>query len=451
VTTESSPPVSRHAATAGLTLLFLISAVNYADRAVMSVLQEPMKHDLGLSDVQLGLLAGPIFASFYALVGLPVARLGERSSRKRIIVMALTCWSAFTALCGVAQGFTQIALLRVGVGASEACGPPASQSLVAEFLPQRLHGRGMAVLQLGVPIGITIGSMVAGVVAYHHGWRLGFVAVGVPGLILAVATQWRLREPSREATSAQTARAGWQETTRLFRMPAFCFLLAAGALGGNASHALDAFVGSLFIRRHGLTVEDIGGLFAIGKGVAGIGGALLGGILADRFSNGTLRSYALVPGAGAAGAALCFFVALWASGTTTSMNSLFAGYFFLNMLPSPTYAAIQNIAPSSIRTSAAAIYLFFVTVLGSLAPPLTGYISDHVAAHAFPTRLGDYALQCVKASNAALAAPCRAASAHGLDVGLYVVVAALFVTLCAYALAARWMSGSGQPTERAVA
>jgi predicted MFS family arabinose efflux permease len=423
----------------GLTLLFLISAVNYADRAVMSVLQEPMKHDLGLSDVQLGLLAGPIFASFYALVGLPVARLGERSSRKRIIVVALACWSAFTALCGAAQGFTQIALLRVGVGASEACGPPASQSLVAELLPQRLHGRGMAVLQLGVPIGITIGSMVAGVVAYHHGWRLGFVAVGGPGLVLAVATQWLLREPSREATSVRSARADWQEMARLFRMPVFCFLLAAGALGGNASHALDAFVGSLFIRRHGLTVQDVGGLFAVGKGVAGIGGALLGGILADRFSNGTLRSYALVPGAGAAGAAIAFFGALWANGTAASMDSLFVGYFFLNMLPSPTYAAIQNIAPSSIRTSAAAMYLFFVTVLGSLAPPLTGYISDRVAASVYSGPAGSYAAHCLKAGHQSLNTACQNAAASGLDEGLYVVVVTLIGTLVAYLLAARGM------------
>jgi predicted MFS family arabinose efflux permease len=448
---EEGLPVPRHAvapAAIALTLLFLVSVTNYADRTVMSILQELIKHDLTLTDTQLGLLGGPIFAIFYAFVGLPLARLAERSSRKRIIVSAVAVWSLITACCGLARNFPQMALFRVGVGAAESGSPPASHSLVADYFPAHRRGIAMTVLQFGVPVGVAVGSFVAGAVAHHHGWRWAFAAMGMPGLLLALALAIFLREPSRSEASAQgDAVSTWRSVIHLLKGPGFCLLLVAGALGGNASHGLDVFMGSFFIRQHGFSVQQIGGLLAVGRGIAGVTGALLAGLVADHIARRTLRAYSLVAGFAAVCSGLMFCAAFLAADATVSIAAVIAGYFFLNMLPGPSYAAVQNMVGDGVRATAAALYLFFVTVVGSLAAPTVGFVSDLIAARSMPAAMGSYAAACpggkaLVGRAGELGDACQVASAAGLKGALMIPVIILIVTLPVYLLVAQTTPGS---------
>jgi len=181
-----------------LCILFLITGVSYADRSVMTVIQEPMKLELHLTDAQLGLLAGPFFGVFYSIVGIPIARLAERYSRKAIIVVSLGAWSLMSVLCGTAGGFAALAGARVGVGAAESGAPPAGYSLLSSYFPARQRGRVVAFVNMAIPLGLSFGSAIGGLVAQTYGWRMAFVVVGAPGLLLALLAWLLLVEPARD-------------------------------------------------------------------------------------------------------------------------------------------------------------------------------------------------------------------------------------------------------------
>ena len=171
--------------------------LNFIDRQLLSVLVEPIKHDLGLSDTQIGLLTGLMFALFYSLFGIPVAMIADKGNRTRLIAIACGIWSFFTALSGMATGFVSLALARIGVGVGEAgCSPP-SHSISSDYFPPEQRGRAMALYVLGLPIGGFIGTFAGGWIAEHYGWRYPFFVVGLIGLVFAPLLPLLVREPAR--------------------------------------------------------------------------------------------------------------------------------------------------------------------------------------------------------------------------------------------------------------
>ena len=166
--------------------LALVYAFNFMDRQIMSILQEPVREEFGLSDVELGMLTGLSFALFYTTCGIPVAWLADRYRRVPIMAAACGIWSVFTAACGMAGSFGQLVAARVLVGAGEAGGSPPSYSVLSDYFPPRQRGVAMAIYSLGVPVGSALGAALGGWVAARHGWRMAFVAVGAPGLVLAL-------------------------------------------------------------------------------------------------------------------------------------------------------------------------------------------------------------------------------------------------------------------------
>ena len=126
--------------------LLIVYILNFLDRQIVNILAEPIKTELGLSDTQLGLLAGPAFAVFYAVLGIPIARYADnaRTNRVWLISVCLAIWSAMTAICGIAQNFVQLALARVGVGVGEAGCTPAAHSLIADTVPPEKRSSAIA-------------------------------------------------------------------------------------------------------------------------------------------------------------------------------------------------------------------------------------------------------------------------------------------------------------------
>jgi MFS family permease len=226
--------VSRRDATAGiypwyvLGVLFLVYALNFIDRNILSILAQDIKADLGLSDVQLGFLFGTAFAIFYSLLGIPLGRLADSWRRGWLIATGLALWSAMTALSGLAGSFAQLAFARVGVGIGEASASPAAYSLLADYFSPRRRALALAVYSSGLYVGAGLSLPLGGWVAHAWssayvrgsspfglaGWQAAFLAVGLPGLLLAL---WvlTLREPPRglaEGHAGQPRRPGaWRE------------------------------------------------------------------------------------------------------------------------------------------------------------------------------------------------------------------------------------------------
>src|SRR5690606_22118481 len=182
-----------------LALLIAVGVLGWIDRNVFAILLQSIKAELALADTELGLLGGAAFGIFYATVGLPIARLADRTNRRTLLAVSLTLWSVMTALCGAAAGFATLFLARVGVGIGEAGGTPSSHSLLADYFPPERRGFAFAVLSLYIPLGFALGYLGGGWLNEAFGWRAAFAIVGLPGVLVAFVVRLTLREPRRGA------------------------------------------------------------------------------------------------------------------------------------------------------------------------------------------------------------------------------------------------------------
>jgi MFS family permease len=174
-----------------------VAAVNFLDSQILGVLLQPIREEFGLADWVLGLLTGFAFAVFYASLGIPIAALADRFSRRNIIVISTGIFSIMTAVGGGAQNFWHLFLARVGVGVGEAGTMPASQSLVSNLFPITSRATAMGLLATGGNIGLMLGLLIGGWVNEWWGWRWAFIAAAVPGMLLAFTIWFTVKEPKR--------------------------------------------------------------------------------------------------------------------------------------------------------------------------------------------------------------------------------------------------------------
>ncbi|WGM45492.1 Sialic acid transporter NanT [Brevundimonas sp. NIBR10] len=188
-----------------LAILIFVYMLNFLDRQIIGILAAPLKAHFGMSDSQFGLLGGIAFASVYSTLGIPLAWLADRFSRVWIMTGALTVWSAFTVLCGMAGSFTQLFLFRMGVGVGEAGGVAPAYSLVADYFPPHQRARALAAFAFGIPLGTAAGTLVGGLLAARYGWQTAFIVVGLLGLLVAPVLRLTVRDPKRGGTDAAKA------------------------------------------------------------------------------------------------------------------------------------------------------------------------------------------------------------------------------------------------------
>src|SRR5713226_3727043 len=179
----------RWAATYALAVLFAINAMNFFDRQIGGALAEPIRKEWGLSDSALGAL-GTAFTLLYAFVGIPLGRLSDRTSRKRILSVAVLFWSLLTSLSALTRSYWQMFATRLGVGAGEAACAPAATSLIGDLFPPARRARAMSVFMLGLPIGIALSYLVSSLIAHTWGWRSAFFAAGIPGVFCAITAMF---------------------------------------------------------------------------------------------------------------------------------------------------------------------------------------------------------------------------------------------------------------------
>ena len=179
-----------------LIVLVAVYGSNFVDRYIFIIMMEPIKQDLQLSDTQLGLISGFAFSAVYSLAGLAVARWADLGNRRSILAAAAAVWSTLTAVCGLTSSFFQLLIARMGVGVAEsACSPPA-HSLISDYFPAHKRAMAFSLYSIGLDVGLGLGFILGGWIGGRFGWRAAFVAVGLPGILLAVSLAWSSASPS---------------------------------------------------------------------------------------------------------------------------------------------------------------------------------------------------------------------------------------------------------------
>lgn len=368
-----------------LALLTLVYFFSFMDRYILSILLEQIKADLHLSDTQLGLLSGFAFAIFYATLGIPVAWLADRKSRRDIIAIALTLWSAMTALCGTAQNFVQLLIFRIGVGVGEAGSSPPSHSIIADLYPPEKRAGAMGIYSTGVVLGGGFGAIIGGLIASAYGWRWAMAAVGIPGIILALIVRFVMVEPRRglsdatahvhDAASMPTMLDGVRS---LWKERAAVHLILAVTITSLVGYATANFGPSYLQRSFGMSLTQVSLIYAPSVALAGAVGGIVGGRIADMLG----RRHGLHVQAWFVAAlklaALPFTVLFYFTyDLTIGLIAVLFSYVLASSYLGPSFALIQGLAPTRMRAVWAAITLLVINLIGlGLGPSVTGVLSD---------------------------------------------------------------------------
>ena len=417
--TAGHPLLSARYKTWLVVVLLLVSTLNFADRAVLSVLAQSIKEDLRLTDADLGMLQGLGFAILYSVLGLPLGWLAERASRKRLIAICVAIWSLMSAASGLASSFLTMLLCRVGVGVGEAGFLPLTSSLLSDHFGADRRASKLAIISLGAPFGLLLGQSLGGWVAATWGWRAAFLAVGAPGLAAALIVWLTLREPPRGLVDGHVATGPppslMVSLRALWAKRSFRHLLAGFTISGFAYNAVSQFVLPFYLRSFGLPLAVVGAVFGLIGFTSNGSGMLIGGFGFDWLSRRDMRWLLWGPAA-----MLLVGMPLYAGAfASTAAGPSFAFIWFANFVLAsyiaPSGAAAQNLAPPGMRALTAAILAVASGVIGAgLGPTVLGFASDAFAAHAF--HQGSFAASCPGGRGApgALDGACRAASSQGL-------------------------------------
>ena len=364
-----------------LGILVVVYVFNLIDRQILSMLLEPIKQELQLSDTQLGMLSGIAFAVFYTTFGIPIARYADRSSRVRVISWSLAAWSLMTAICGLAQNFWQLMLGRIGVAIGEAGASPPSHSLISDYFAPANRATALGIYSLGAPIGIMIGFLAGGWLVHFFDWRTAFIVVGLPGVLMAVIVSRTVKEPPRglsEGVQSVQEQAPLKEAFLYFwSRPSFRHLTLAAGLHAFASYGLLTWLPAFLVRSHQMGAAEIGTYLAMVTGVVGGIGTFAGGYICDRFGQKDRRMYVWIPAI-----SLIIFIPL---AILSLLSDTKEGALYFYLIPAllspiylgPTFSVVQGMSQLRMRAIAAAGLLFVLNLIGmGLGPMLVGVLSD---------------------------------------------------------------------------
>jgi MFS family permease len=378
-----SPDVSQAYAYYVLAVLFVVTIFNYIDRQILSILLQPIKEDLKISDTALGFLTGFAFAIFYTFAGIPLARIADRWSRRSLIAISLAVWSLMTAASGLAQGFTDLALARIGVGIGEAGSAPPGHSLLSDYFPPVKRATAFSIYACGVYVGVGLGFWLGGWINDAFGWRTAFFAVGLPGVVMALVVRFTVRELPRGWREQQTTNLrtySLQEVGRFFQtLTAGRWLSLASAFQAFASYSAGTWWPVFFIRVHHMTPGELGRwlswIVALGGGL----GTFAGGWLADRWSQREPRARVYVSLIGLLLSFPFSVAVLLLSDHRLALLCALPASIFGTFWVGPSVAVIQELVPPTMRAMASAVYLFITVIIGLGAGPATvGILNDWI-------------------------------------------------------------------------
>ncbi|MEO7775147.1 MAG: MFS transporter [Steroidobacteraceae bacterium] len=403
-------------------VLTLTYTVSFIDRQIMALMIDPIRKDLQISDTQVSLLIGLAFAVFYTLLGIPIARLADRYSRRKIIAIGITVWCFMTASCGLARSYGQLFLTRVGVGVGEAALSPSALSMMSDYFPKRTRGRAIAVYNTGISLGtglamIVGGSLVAHVIAAPpvvlpvvgelFAWQTVFMIVGLPGLVMAML-MLTVREPRRrEQLTGADGATNLSFGTVARYLQARIRMYGTHFLGMSTvailAYGLSAWVPTMFVRTWNWSIRDIGIAYGVVTLAAGPLAVLLASWLSERlqargYQDAQMRSAVFCIGVaviGALGTAL-------ASGPWVAVAFLVPASVGTTAATANGLSALMTVTPNQMRAQGAAMYYLVVNVFGlTLGPTGIALFTDYVFHNDGALR---YSIACIAALAGVLSA-----------------------------------------------
>lgn len=381
-------------------ILFLAFVVSFIDRQIISLLVDPIKADLGISDTQIGLLQGFAFTLFYTFAGIPLGRLADRKNRKVIIAVGMFLWSLMTALCGLAKNFTHLFIARIGVGIGEAALSPASNSMISDYFPKDKRGKPVALYFMAVYVGVglsfILGGLVVGMVSSAGdsimlpllgelgAWQVTFIVVSIPGLVL-VLVMASVKEPFRHGMvtrDGQVVDSGLGATRDFFikHFKAYAVMFLGFGLAGAMAIGFFAWTTPLFNRIHGWETSTIGLTFGTIIMVMGTLGIILGGAVADKLlQKGQQHAYIKVAIWAVLGAMVFAGSAAMAPNPYLAFTLLCPAVACFGMPVALAPAAVNYITPNQFRGQAIAIYIFVVGLINNVIGPISvGFLNDYL-------------------------------------------------------------------------
>ena len=385
--------------------LMVMYIFSFIDRTTISLLVEPMKRDLQISDTQIGLLQGLAFALLYTFLGLPIARLSDRHSRRAIIAGGVLIWSIMATVCGLARTALQLFVARIGVGVGEAALSPAAYSIITDSFPRAKLGSAFGVYNIGITIGAGIAFLVGGIVvaaASHAGasytlpllgevraWQMVFIVTGAPGIVLPLLLL-TFREPARRGilrpTSAQATAAlprpplrevlGYIWLNRKFYYLHFIAL----ALLAMCGYCVAASLPTAIIRAYGVSYGQVGKVLGVSTILMNSTGMLLAGILCDRLTRKGHKDAPIIVALISTGGIAVFSCLPTLMPTVTLVwIAIFVSGLTFNAYNGVGPMAVNQVTPNQYRAQVSAVYLFVVNALGlGVGPTLVPLLNDHL-------------------------------------------------------------------------
>jgi MFS family permease len=390
--TPSSMPPSKYRSRM-LTLLAMVYAFHFIDRGILTLLIEDIKRDMQLTDTQVGLLTGMAFALFYSTLGIPIARWADRGNRITIISLATALWSAMVVCCGLAGTYLQLLAARIGAAVGEAgCVPPA-QSLIADYYERKERARAMALYMVGGQASIILTSAVAGWLNQLYGWRVAFLVLGAPGLLLALLVRFYLHEPRLSAGAVRPAAAApvgyLTEFKILWRQRAFRHLTIGFTLITFFGAGIGQWMPPFLIRTYGINTAELGAWYGLIWGVGGVVGTYAGGHLASRYAADDERLQLKAMAGLLAGFIPLYLGIYLVHNIHVVFGLMTVGALLLTAMVAPLFALLQQVVSANMRAMAIAVALLLSNLIGmGVGPVVVGAISDFLAP-----RLGDGSLR----------------------------------------------------------
>ncbi len=366
-----------------LLVLCLVAAINLIDRQLISILMEPIKREFHASDTLMGLLTGLSFATVYATAALPIARWSDRSIRRNVIAACLLVWGGMTMLCGIAQSYLQLAAARMGVALGEAGYNPSAHSMIADLYPVTQRGRALGLFNAAASIGIGFGLFFGGWLNHRFDWRVVFLIVGAPCLLVALVFRAWITEPPRgmsDGRSAPIHPPSMRQTLRtLGGNRSFCFLTLAAMTCAFVNYGLQIWAASFFIRVHGMSTQAVGLKLGIASAVGLFVATIGSGALADRLGRNDMRWYMRVPGFG-----MLLTLPFGMLAFTSSGNNLAFGWYCITVglsstWATPIHAMTQTLSAPRMRGIATAMISLCLNLFGyGLGPLFVGALNDRL-------------------------------------------------------------------------
>ena len=429
--------------------MFLVCMFDFADRSVFNVTARTIAVEFGLSDLQIGLLSGIMFAALYSFVGIPIGRLAEHHSRVRIVSVCTGIWSAATIWCGMATSFVTLAIGRVGVGFGEAGFMGPANSLNSDHHSSDKRTSRMSLILLGTPVGVFLGATIGGWAADPEvwgNWRIAYWILGAGGLMTAALVWLVLKEPARGLVddmprSPKPPPKFGVFLKMVFTKRSLMFVIIGGSFASIGMSSISNFMAIFLERFHQLPAREAGPLFGTISAVSLAIGLLVGSFGSDFLAKHDKRWWTWGPAIGLTCAPIVYFFAFSAGSQAAATALLILGGATLLLFYGPTVGMIQNLVEPKMRATGAAVYSMLYAMIGyGFGPPFVGFMSDRMASAAFTE--GAFGASCPggvapEGSSAVLIDACASASAAGIQRALMIAVCVFFLAAVSYLLASR--------------